>query len=129
MLLMDLDGLKYINDTFGHNEGDKAISAFADILKTTLRKDDIIGRIGGDEFVVFSSIKPNEKGDRLIERLKKGLELYNSENPLPYTLSASIGSTVLTEATKECFEAAILGADSLLYEEKTKRREQGIQRD
>jgi diguanylate cyclase (GGDEF)-like protein len=54
LLMFDLDGLKQINDTYGHSEGDTALKSFADILKQTLRQDDIIGRIGGDEFIVFS---------------------------------------------------------------------------
>jgi len=122
LLYLDLDGLKQINDTYGHLEGDLALAAFAEILKNTLRKDDIIGRIGGDEFVVFSTIKPDESGQQLVMRLRENIEDYNRKKLHPYEISTSIGSVLLADKTKECFEAAMLNADSYLYDEKSKKR-------
>ena len=132
VLLMDLDGLKYINDTFGHAEGDIAISAFADILKTTLRKEDIIGRLGGDEFIVLSSVKPDKSSvignsdDLLIKRIQECIDLYNNKNHRPYKLSTSIGSVILAEPTEECLDAAIQSADNILYEEKARKKQKGL---
>jgi len=128
VLVMDLDGLKNINDTYGHKEGDIALVAFADLLKRTLRKDDIIGRHGGDEFVVFSSVKNNDNGKHLIKRIKNELDDYNSKKLHPYTISTSIGSVVLADTTVECFEAAMLSADSVLYEEKFEKKVKGLTR-
>lgn len=53
MLIADLDGLKKINDTLGHLEGDRAITAVAETLRKHFRKTDIVGRIGGDEFMIY----------------------------------------------------------------------------
>ena len=53
LMLMDMDGLKAINDTFGHQEGDRAICSVAQTLKTHFRASDVIGRFGGDEFVAY----------------------------------------------------------------------------
>ena len=53
LLLLDMDGLKVINETFGHHEGDRAICAIAQVLKGHFRKSDIVGRFGGDEFIVY----------------------------------------------------------------------------
>ena len=121
-----MDGLKQINDTYGHNEGDKAISIFANILKSTLRKDDIIGRIGGDEFVVFSSVKPYENGDQVVKRIRDNIKKYNKKEAHPYEISTSIGSVVLKEKTKESFDAAMLNADSYLYEEKVEKKQKQL---
>ena len=128
VLFMDLDGLKKINDTYGHKEGDIALKVFADLLKKTLRKDDIIGRFGGDEFVVFSSVKPDNNGKHLILRIQDEIEKYNLKKLHPYRISTSIGSVVLADTTIECFEAAIQSADSVLYEEKLEKKEKGLAR-
>ncbi|MCL2203101.1 MAG: GGDEF domain-containing protein [Defluviitaleaceae bacterium] len=128
VMFMDMDGLKMINDTYGHKEGDRAIAAFASILKETLRKEDIIGRVGGDEFVVFSAIKDKETGGHVVNRLRAKIDEYNARNLHPYKVACSIGSVVLEETTKECFEAAILSADAVLYEEKMEKKKQGISR-
>ena len=88
---MDMDGLKYINDNFGHGEGDKVIRQFADILRKCFRKADLIGRLGGDEFVVLAY---NTNG-KFLQNIRKRLESYfNAENNKPdskYKIGASIG--------------------------------------
>jgi len=128
VMFMDMDGLKSINDTYGHNEGDVALSAFANILKITLREEDIIGRMGGDEFVVFSSVKSESDGEQLVTRIRDELDNYNSKKLHPYNISTCIGSVVLTDTTNECLEAALLCADNVLYEEKTNKRRNGLSR-
>jgi len=128
VMFMDMDGLKMINDNYGHNEGDKAIAAFADILKKTMREEDIIGRMGGDEFAVFSSVKNKENGRQLEQRLRKAFDKYNSKMLHTYKIMGSIGSVVLEESTRECFEEAMLKADSVLYDEKIKKKKQGLTR-
>jgi len=128
LLIMDMDGLKHINDNLGHKEGDAALSAFAQILKQTLRKGDIIGRLGGDEFVVLSSVKNEQDGDYLVKRIRENIDEYNKKGLHPYSISTCIGCVVLEEATKECFEAAMLSADDVLYEEKAEKRAKGIAR-
>jgi len=128
LMFMDMDGLKFINDTYGHNEGDIAISVFSEILKETLREEDIIGRMGGDEFVVFSSIKSIKDGEHLVTRIREKLVEYNTKNLHPYDVQGSIGSVILEAATKECFEAAMLSADSILYEEKMEKKKKGLSR-
>jgi diguanylate cyclase (GGDEF)-like protein len=128
VLFMDMDGLKLINDNHGHKEGDRAISIFANVLKSTLRKEDIIGRIGGDEFVVFSSVKTSEAADQVVTRIRQKLADYNSQSQHPYIVDGSIGCVILTEATNVCFEEAMLNADSVLYLEKSEKRKKGLAR-
>jgi len=128
VMFMDMDGLKKINDTYGHNDGDIAISAFAKILREALREEDIIGRVGGDEFVVFSSAKSKENGLKVVSRIRQRLDEYNSKKLHPYDVMSSIGCVVLETATKECFEEAMLNADSVLYEEKLEKKKKGLSR-
>ncbi|MCL2717958.1 MAG: GGDEF domain-containing protein [Lachnospiraceae bacterium] len=128
VMFMDMDGLKAINDTYGHKEGDKAISAFAGILKQVLRGEDIVGRIGGDEFVVFSSVKAKENVKFVEQRIRTKIDEYNRENHHPYQVLASIGSVVLEHSSNKCFDDAMLSADSVLYEEKMAKKKQGLSR-
>jgi len=128
VMFMDMDGLKFINDTYGHNEGDVAISAFAKILRESLREEDIIGRVGGDEFVVFSSVKSKEIGEHVVNRIRANIDEYNSSKLHPYNVAGSIGSVILDAATRECFEAAMLSADNVLYEEKMEKKKKGLSR-
>ncbi|MCL2720663.1 MAG: GGDEF domain-containing protein [Treponema sp.] len=128
VLFMDMDGLKFINDTYGHNEGDIAIYTFAKIIKEALREEDIIGRMGGDEFVVFSSVRSKESGNNVVNRIRQKLDEYNNKNLHPYKIEGSIGCVVLETATKECFDASMLCADSVLYEEKSEKKKKGLSR-
>jgi len=128
IMFMDMDGLKAINDTYGHSEGDAAISSFAKLLREALREEDIIGRVGGDEFVVFSSVKSSEDGEQVVSRIREKLNEYNSKKLHPYEVQGSIGSVILDEATKECLEAAMIDADSVLYKEKMMKKKKGISR-
>jgi len=118
IMFFDIDGLKLINDNLGHSEGDLAIAAFAKILKKTLRGDDIIGRMGGDEFVAFTTVKSAKDGIRLEKRIRSKFVELNDKKKYKFKLDSSIGIVKLEELTMECLEAAMLKADSVLYEEK-----------
>jgi diguanylate cyclase (GGDEF)-like protein len=84
--------------------------------------------MGGDEFIVFSAVKSKEIGDQVANRLRGKIDEYNVLNKHVYKVACSIGSVVLEEANKECFEAAILRADEVLYEEKMRKKKLGISR-
>jgi len=85
LFFIDLDGLKYINDTYGHEEGDRALKRTADILKKTFRDSDIIARLGGDEFAVLVSDN-EELPEIIITRLQQRT---NEENSGRYVPTAS----------------------------------------
>jgi diguanylate cyclase (GGDEF)-like protein len=128
VLLMDMDGLKFINDTYGHKEGDTAISQLSGILRRTLRETDIIGRLGGDEFVIFSTVKQSDDAQDISRRIQNNINEYNSKQLHPYLLSVSIGSVELDEDTSEGLENAIKCADLVLYEEKNAKKKKGLAR-
>lgn len=120
LLYADMDGLKLINDMYGHVEGDKALVDTANILKETFRRSDIIARIGGDEFTVFAIETCEAKV--LHERLNKNMDSFNASGQRRYTLSISAG-VACHEPKKPCLlEEMLKKADELMYEEKTRKK-------
>src|SRR5207249_1279672 len=88
----DLDGLKFINDHFGHTAGDHALKYSARILKAAFhRESDLVARIGGDEFAVLWIANTPVVTDIVRARLKSVLDSYVASQKLPYDLSLSIG--------------------------------------
>jgi len=125
---LDMDGLKMINDTYGHAEGDRAITAFSNILKDSVRAEDIVGRVGGDEFVIFSVIKSEKDIERLEARIRQKFVEYNALKNHPSDILGSIGACPLDSLTDDAFDRAMLEADKMLYKEKQKKRKQGLAR-
>jgi diguanylate cyclase (GGDEF)-like protein len=121
LLFADLDNLKWINDTFGHPEGDLALIETANILKKTFREPDIIARIGGDEFGVLAIESRKDSGEVLVNRLQKRLDINNAKRKRCYKLSLSTG---IERYNPECpcsIDELLAVADSLMYEQKRKR--------
>lgn len=121
---IDMDELKYINDTFGHLEGDYAIKKMAEAITKAGGSDAINSRFGGDEFV--SAIISKEKADKVINDFKTRLILtlseINEKSGKPYTISTSVGakSTTIGSATK--IEKIIAKADELMYSDKASKK-------
>ena len=115
----DMDGLKKINDTYGHEMGDKAIMLQARVLKDIFRSSDVVGRLSGDEFgIVALGMKMNYVGNtRLkIDMLCKKVSI---ENQLPFTLSISLGAVDLQKSS--VLKQLLSEADKELYKEKKKK--------
>ena len=117
ILFFDLDGLKTINDTYGHKLGDLAIKLESYVIKTAFRDSDVVGRLSGDEFGVVAPGFPSRKVDDLRRRLKELNEMVSKENDLPFTLSISVGCVDFTPQNFD-FHALLKQADEKLYEEK-----------
>ncbi|MBN1409548.1 MAG: GGDEF domain-containing protein [Spirochaetales bacterium] len=118
MLFIDMDGLKAINDSHGHDEGDNALVQTARILETTFRETDIIARLGGDEFVVLT-IDTNEPFIEVASnRLKKNIKIYNQSSAKPYALSLSFGFIFFNDPHARTIESLLKEADQKLYEQK-----------
>ena len=104
---VDLDGLKQVNDAKGHAEGDKLLKSAADAIQASIRKSDLSGRLGGDEFQVFLTDTTPELADNWKKRL---VEKMNARN-----VNASIG---LTQVDLDDMEGSVNRADKLMYVEK-----------
>lgn len=118
LFFIDLDKLKWINDTLGHQEGDSAIFETAVILKKTFRESDIIGRMGGDEFAVLAIDTNNESLDIFLKRLNKIIEDQNKSSERKYLLSLSIGTVQYDPEHPSSLDEMIAKADKLMYEDK-----------
>ena len=116
ILTCDLDGLKFINDTLGHQSGDELLIHTAEILRNTFRSSDVIARIGGDEFAVLVPETDHKTAEKLSQRLRTSVQEYNKHNPrLP--LSISIGFAVSNQSPIDP-QALFREADDRMYREK-----------
>ncbi len=117
LLFIDLDGMKKINDEFGHNEGDNALISTASILNRSFRTSDIIARLGGDEFTVLVT-DLNVSKEEAIRRVNENLQAYNETEKRGIKLSFSIGVATLEPERMTCFEEMLVQADKAMYEQK-----------
>lgn len=123
-IFLDMDGLKKINDTFGHKEGDEAILALSTILKGCFRENDLVVRYGGDEFVVLMVNIKEASLKGAFSRITAQLKAFNGRAVHPWTLSTSWGHVFIEHAdTERTFESIIEESDAKLYEEKRKKKE------
>lgn len=121
IIYADLDGLKQINDNFGHNEGSQAISKTADILRQTFRESDIIARLGGDEFVILAA-DACDRMDNFGSRLEENLRTYNEQANHGYVLSLSLGSAGVEADGGSTIEELVAQADEAMYQHKRYKR-------
>ena len=113
LMILDLDNFKEINDTYGHTEGDKALKQMADVLLSTFRRKDLIGRFGGDEFLIFlKNTMDKQVIDRRIREMSSALAAMNE-----YGCTCSIG-IVLAGSKDFCYDTCLKQADSALYRSK-----------
>ncbi|MBN2526767.1 MAG: GGDEF domain-containing protein [Deltaproteobacteria bacterium] len=119
----DMDDLKVINDNYGHEEGDVAISGAASVLRQTFREQDLVARIGGDEFIAMlvgdGHIKNLEA--QIMDRLKLSLHTYNEIMEKPYELSISMGVTTADVHQTGSLEDLMREADEQLMIIKRKK--------
>jgi len=123
MLYADVDNLKDINDTFGHQEGDLALIEIAGILKKDFRESDIIARIGGDEFVVIPVGTTGDNIEIITARLQKSFEIHNAERSRSYRLSLSVGTAYYDPKHPCSIDELLVQGDKLMYEQKRQTRE------
>lgn len=122
VFVFDIDKMKYVNDNFGHLEGDKLISAVADILKNCFRDTDTVARIGGDEFLAYLPDCDMQMAKKLEDRIKETVLTYNKNQQESYLkVSLSIGFTA-AENQEDTIEALIQRADAIMYEDKRKKK-------
>lgn len=116
-IFIDIDGMKLVNDKYGHSEGDKALTATANILKNTFRESDIIARLGGDEFVAIIKNTDEISDCAIMDRLQKNVDLHNAATTSHYRLSLSAG-IIYYDAAETQFSIATLlqKADASMYE-------------
>jgi diguanylate cyclase (GGDEF)-like protein len=121
VLFIDLDHLKQINDSFGHDAGSAFLVETAEILKQTFRETDVMGRVGGDEFAVVC------QGSHVAisvaaQRLQAACALRNAESVRRFPLSFSIGFVTAEEHARQSLKELLTEADKAMYEEKRRKK-------
>ncbi len=115
-LMLDIDFFKRINDQFGHDMGDQVLTQFAQLLANNTRENDIVARIGGEEFAIVVLVNEPISAVQLAEKL---LQSIRQQNSLPFNISASIGLAIAKTAEFQQFYQA---ADELMYHAKHQGR-------
>lgn len=120
----DLDGLKHINDTFGHTEGDNAITTVGKALVSSAIQGEVCSRFGGDEFTVAGVIADSDSCyfDSFRFRFREYLHRYNSISHKPYQVESSIGFCIQPMDKNVDLDQMIKVADDRMYEDKIQRR-------
>jgi diguanylate cyclase (GGDEF)-like protein/PAS domain S-box-containing protein len=115
ILYADLDNLKWINDSFGHREGDQAIRSVAKIFRNTFRDSDIIARIGGDEFAVCVTGAEKDDLPLIKARLQKTVKEYNKLHSTQFDISISIGTAFYDPDNPLNIDELLTEADARMY--------------
>ncbi|MHB1382486.1 MAG: GGDEF domain-containing protein, partial [Thermoleophilia bacterium] len=122
-LICDLDDFKKVNDTHGHQAGDRVLKQVANVLKSNVRASDVVGRYGGEEFVIcFSTIGKNSV-IRMAEKIRESVRS-ETAGDIPVTISIGIAGSKLGQDVDTDMEKLIRRADDYLYQAKNKGKNQ-----
>lgn len=119
---IDMDGLKFINDNFGHNEGDLALQRLASAINKCCGTSAICARLGGDEFVVCSINGSQGSAISLEAKLRQSLDSVNELTKKPYVISASMGSVIKVIDENDTLNDLMEQADAKMYEKKKQKK-------
>ena len=122
ILFSDINRLKMINDTYGHKNGDIAITTVANVLKKVCPKHSVVVRYGGDEFVIVVSGGDCNKGLSIKQAIYEELEQENEILDIPFQISTSVGWVCAKPDEKLLLEEYVKQADKIMYQEKKKTR-------
>ena len=122
MLLFDLDKLKEINDTYGHEEGDFALRTISQAILRAKGDGDLCARFGGDEFYCYLSHDDKDYGEEYIKKVTKFLNNYNALSKKPYSISASAGYETVETSSGADLDALFKCADEKMYAIKKARK-------
>jgi len=122
LLYIDMDRLKYINDTFGHSVGDASLNQFAQILNETFRDSDVVARLGGDEFVVLTIDSTELDLFNVQTRLQSNVDTYNQHAEPGQTLAFSLGTIRVDLDANISMEGLLSQADAAMYKHKQSRK-------
>ncbi|HLO25069.1 MAG TPA: GGDEF domain-containing protein [Geobacteraceae bacterium] len=119
IIMADVDGLKQVNDTFGHHAGDRLMRAAAGVLRKAFRGEDVVARIGGDEFSILLGDTDQAGAEEAVLRVKRLTAQHNRDGS-PNVLSLSMGTG--TAYTNDALDKALMLADKRMYEEKAAKK-------
>ncbi len=121
LVYFDLNEFKPINDRFGHAEGDRALVAFAYLMRKTFRDSDVCARLGGDEFAVLLTNTPGQHAAEIVARFRAQIDFYNRESKRGYEIGFSEGIVSPRPGRYFSVEEMLEQADRLMYGHKTRQ--------
>ena len=121
IMFADLDGLKAINDRYGHSAGDTALRAVGQAMKNACQNGEIYTRFGGDEFLVFAAGKTEAECSALADAIRGELRCFNEQGDAPFPVTVSLGYRLTVPRPDTSVFSIIAEADQKMYEEKKKR--------
>ena len=122
LMFADIDGLKQINDHYGHEAGSEAIVNLSRVISSALRDADLVARWGGDEFVILTIGSHDDDAHAMSERINDKICEYNAQSGKPYQLACSIGVAPLPLDGNRSLEDILAEADKAMYAEKRRRK-------
>ncbi len=126
LIYADIDGLKQINDTYGHQAGSQAIKQLAELLRQSFREADSIARIGGDEFTILAADTTATTIQLPLARLQHHLQQHNAQALHAYQLSLSLGVICVAPDNDAAIEALLVKADQAMYENKKHKQQPAL---
>ena len=124
LLFVDLDGLKQVNDSLGHREGDRAIADAASVLLAASRASDLVGRLGGDEFVLL--LGDDGQAGAARRRLLDALDVHNARSGAGFELRLSVGAEVWFPDEACSLDELVRRADAGMYADKASKPDRGV---
>lgn len=118
VLFIDLNNLKFVNDNYGHDEGDLFIRTFSNVLEKNFYNSEIISRFGGDEFVIVYRKNLTNRIKEILEEFRKDMDYINKQRRYKFVLSAAVGYAISTQDNPYDIDTAIKLADERMYEDK-----------
>lgn len=120
--LLDLDGLKSINDNYGHLLGDRVLSVFSEHLVKSFSRNDFLARIGGDEFIVIKYVKDGSEMENALKNLLESLNVFNKTKTLPFAIKYSCGWDVYNDSKHYSIKDLLAHVDKIMYERKSGKK-------
>lgn len=124
LCFLDINNLKFVNDTYGHREGDRYIQTLCSMIKNKLDEEDIFFRVGGDEFIIVFSRRNNCQAENVWDEIKRQFDESNIQEEFPYNIMASHGLFYFCTGMDINSEQIIEKADKMMYEEKQRLRKE-----
>jgi diguanylate cyclase (GGDEF)-like protein len=118
LVFFDLNNFKFVNNKFGHAEGDKMLKAFANQMRNAFRDSDLFARLGSDEFVVLLTNTSNKSTEEILDRFQQSIDAYNKKANRGYSISFCVGILTVDGEEQRSIEVLLDKAISLMHENK-----------